>query len=175
MPQTTSYQKTVVLYFILHIIKLAGGKVVKVEIRLDEQCEETSVMIVTKEMSDEVNGLVKILSNQNPNLHLILGFRDGNATVLTHEKIIRIFAANQKVYIVTDDGEYISRLRLYEFEERLPANMFVRISNSEIVNLQNVRDFDLSFSGSICVRFLDGSATYVSRRYVSRLKTILGM
>jgi DNA-binding LytR/AlgR family response regulator len=175
MLKTTTYRKTVVLYFTINIIKLAGGEVVKVEIRLDEQCEEATVIIVTKRMSDEVNELVKILSNQNPHLHLISGFRDGNATVLAHEKIMRIYAANQKVYIVTDDGEYTSRLRLYEFEERLPNNMFVRTSNSEIVNLQNVRDFDMSFSGSICVRFLDGSTTYVSRRYVSKLKTILGM
>jgi DNA-binding LytR/AlgR family response regulator len=146
---------------------------VKVEIKIDRQLEETTVVIMTKEISDEVNELAKMLSS--PNAQLIVGFKDSNAIVVETRKIVRIYAANQKVYIVTDDGEYLSRLRLYEFEERLPHNAFVRTSNSEIVNLQRVKDFDLSFSGSICVRFTNGSTTYVSRRYVAKIKTLLGM
>jgi DNA-binding LytR/AlgR family response regulator len=145
----------------------------KVEIKIDRQCEETTVIIMAKEISDEVNELAKMLSN--PNVQLIVGFKDGNAVVIGIEKIVRVYASNQKVYIACDDGEYLSRLRLYEFEERLPRNAFVRTSNSEIVNLKKVKDFDLSFSGSICVRFIDGSTTYVSRRYVAKIKTILGM
>ncbi|MDR0841155.1 MAG: LytTR family transcriptional regulator [Christensenellaceae bacterium] len=145
----------------------------KVEIKIDRQCEETTVIIMAKEISDEVNELAKMLSN--PNIELIVGFKDNNAAIVGIEKIIRIYAASQKVYIVASDGEYTSRLRLYEFEERLPRNVFVRTSNSEIVNLQKVKDFDLSFSGSICVRFIDGSTTYVSRRYVAKIKTMLGI
>jgi DNA-binding LytR/AlgR family response regulator len=154
-------------------MKHEGGNNMKVEIKIDGQCEETTVIIMAKEISDEVNELTKMLSN--PNVELIVGFKDNNAVIVGIEKIIRIYAANQKVYIVANDGEYTSRLRLYEFEERLPRNVFVRTSNSEIVNLQKVKDFDLSFSGSICVRFIDGSATYVSRRYVAKIKTMLGI
>ncbi|GHU54111.1 transcriptional regulator [Clostridia bacterium] len=145
----------------------------KVEIKIDGQCEETTVIVIAKELSEEVNELAKMLSNSR--LQLIVGFKDNNAVVVEVEKIIRIYAANQKVYIVADDGEYVSRLRLYEFEERLPHNTFVRVSNSEIINLQKVKDFDLSFSGSICVRFINGKTTYVSRRYVAKIKTMLGM
>ncbi|MCL2376404.1 MAG: LytTR family transcriptional regulator [Defluviitaleaceae bacterium] len=145
----------------------------KVEIKIDPQCDETAVLIIAKEIDDEVNELFKNLSRQN--LHVVVGFKDDRATALGVEEIIRIYAAMQKVFIVTDDGEYISKLRLYELEERLPSNKFVRTCNSEIVNLQKVRDFDLSFSGRIGVRFLDGSVTYVSRRYVTKIKKILGL
>jgi len=102
-------------------------------------------------MDDNVNELLKSLSQQDSNV--IVGFKQDSAIMLGLEDIIRIYAAVQKVFIVTADGEYISRLRLYELEERLPSNMFVRTSNSEIINLQKVRDFDLSFSGRIGVRF----------------------
>ena len=72
-------------------------------------------------------------------------------------------------------GEYVLRLRLYELEKRLPSDQFVRISNSEIINLKKVNSFDLSLTGTICVRLSNGTTTYVSRRYVSKLKKILGI
>ena len=66
------------------------------------------------------------------------------------------------------------RARLYELEETL-KKQFVRISNSEIVNLQKVKSFDLSFTGTICVSLSDGTVTYVSRRYVSKIRQVLGL
>ncbi|MEE3499403.1 MAG: LytTR family DNA-binding domain-containing protein, partial [Ruminococcus bromii] len=44
-----------------------------------------------------------------------------------------------------------------------------------IINLKKVRNFDLSLSGTICVTLSDGTATYVSRRYVSKIKKVLGL
>ena len=52
---------------------------------------------------------------------------------------------------------------------------FVRISNSEIINLKKVSGFDLSFVGTICVSLSNGTVTYASRRYVSKIKDLLGM
>jgi DNA-binding LytR/AlgR family response regulator len=162
-----------VFIFVMGIIVLEGGAPMKFDVKIDEKCAETSVTIVAREMGDEVNELLNRLSSQQP--HLITGVLDDNVIVVEADKIIRVYAENKKVYISTDDGEYYSKLRLYQFEERLPANEFVRISNSEIVNLKKIRDFDLSFSGSICVRFQSGCTTFVSRRYVSKIKNILGM
>ena len=89
--------------------------------------------------------------------------------------MIRIYANDKKVFAVTGEGEYVLRQRLYELEERLDGRWFVRISNSEIINLKKVGHFDLSFTGTICVKLSDGTTTYVSRRYVSKIKKILGI
>ena len=70
---------------------------------------------------------------------------------------------------------YALRQRLYELEERLSARMFVRISHSELINLNRVRGFDLSLAGTICVTLTGGVSTYVSRRYVSKIKQVLGL
>lgn len=66
-------------------------------------------------------------------------------------------------------------MRLYEAEQRLDSRMFVRISNGEIINLKKVGGFDLSFAGTICVSLSNGTVTYVSRRYVSKIKQLLGL
>ncbi len=89
--------------------------------------------------------------------------------------MIRIYLNSGKVFAVTDKGEYVLRLRLYEIENLLLTDQFIRISNSEIINLKKVNNFDLSFTGTICVKLSNGVTTYVSRRYIPKLKKILGI
>ena len=90
-------------------------------------------------------------------------------------KVLRFYAQQGKVIAVTENGEYVLRQRLYELEEKLEKDGFIRISNSEIINLKKAKNFDLSLAGSICVRLSDGTITYVSRRYVSKIKQLLGI
>lgn len=147
--------------------------VVQVEIKIDASCIEPKIIIQTASVTEDINELVKKLSATAP--QIISGSKDDKVEVLQQTDLIRIYANAGKVFAVTNQGEYTLRLRLYELEERLNPNHFVRISNSEIINLQKVKNFDLSFTGTICVKLANGMVTYVSRRYVSKLKKILGI
>lgn len=145
----------------------------QVEIKIDDSLKEPKIIILTDKMTDEINTLVRNLSGQSP--QILTGFKGDTAEVLEQSDILRIFASAGKVLAVTEKGEYTLRLRLYELEERLDRNHFVRISNSEIINLRKVKGFDLSFTGTICVSLSDGTVTYVSRRYVTKIKQVLGL
>lgn len=145
----------------------------QVEIKIDNSCTEPKVMIFTAAMSEEVSDIIKKLSDNIP--QIISGSKDGKIEVLEQEDLIRIYTSDKKVFAVTSKGTYTLRLRLYEAEERLNPNQFVRISNSEIINLKKVNNFDLSFTGTICVKLLNNDITYVSRRYVNKIKKILGL
>ncbi|MCL2352705.1 MAG: LytTR family transcriptional regulator [Firmicutes bacterium] len=144
-----------------------------IEIKIDEDCAEPKVLIITNRITDEINEFVRKVSEQD--VSVLAGFKDDSVFVLDPDNILRIYAADQKVYAISEDGEYRLRLRLYEVEERLRSQKFVRISNSEIINLKKVRDFDLGFSGTICVRFQNKTQSYVSRRYVPKIKQVLGL
>lgn len=145
----------------------------QVEIKIDNSCTEPKVMILTAAMTEEVSDIIKKLSDNIP--QIISGSKDGKIEVLEQEDLIRIYTSDKKVFAVTSKGTYTLRLRLYEAEERLNSNQFVRISNSEIINLKKVNNFDLSFAGTICVKLLNNDITYVSRRYVNKIKKILGL
>ena len=145
----------------------------KIEVKIDPAYQEPSVVILTDVMTEEVNDILKKLSESAP--QVLSGIRAGSLEVLEQEDLIRAYANQGKVFAVTESGVYQLRLRLYELEERLDKARFVRISNSEIVNLKKVRSFDLGLTGTICVRLADGTVTYVSRRYVSKIKHILGV
>ncbi len=145
----------------------------EIEIKLDSNYKEPKIIVLTDRMSEEVNQLVKKLTDETP--QMIAGFQEDQLRVLQQEELYRVFTRNGKVFASTDEGEFSLRLRLYELEDRLEKNHFVRISNSEIVNLRKVKNFDLSFAGTICVRLLNGTVTYVSRRFVPKIKQVLGI
>ena len=145
----------------------------QLEVKIDSSYIEPKVIILTASMTEDVNIILNKLSDQAP--QIISGSKDNKIEVIELEDLIRIYASSGKVFAVTHKGEYALRLRLYEIEEKLPPHQFVRISNSEIINLKNVNNFDLSFIGTICVKLANGTITYVSRRYVSKLKKILGI
>lgn len=140
----------------------------KIEVKIDEGCAEPKIIVVTNRVTSEINDIAKRLSSEQS--QMIVGFRSEQAMVLEPNQIVRIYASNGKVYAETESGTYLFRQRLYEMEQRLAHQSFVRISNSEIINPKKVRGFDLSFAGTICVSLLNGTVTYVSRRYFSKLK-----
>jgi DNA-binding LytR/AlgR family response regulator len=145
----------------------------QVEIKIDHNCKIPKIIVLTDKITDEITELVKRISDESP--QIFAGFRDSTLEILEPEEIQRVYAESGKVLAMTDKGEYTLRLRLYELEDRLDKNSFVRISNAEIINLKKVKGFDLSFTGTICVSMLDGTVTYVSRRYVSKIKQVLGI
>ena len=145
----------------------------KIEVKIDSSCTEPKLILITDRITDEISLLIKQLTDDSP--HILSGFRNDMAEILNQPDIIRIYSAAGKVFAVTAEGEYLLRLRLYELENRLEKSSFARISNTEIVNLKKVKSFDLSFSGTICVSLSDGAVTYVSRRYVSKIKQLLGI
>ncbi len=145
----------------------------EIEIKVENGCREPRVVIITDKITDEINDLVKMISGAQP--QIIMGFYEDNVKIIEPETIIRIYSSVQKVYIQTHEREYTVRLRLYELEQRLDSATFIRISNSEIINLKKAVNFDLSFIGTICVKLSNDVSTYVSRRYVSKIKNMLGI
>lgn len=145
----------------------------EIEIRIDAERREPKVIVLTDKMTEEVSSIIQKLSEEQQTV--IAGFRDDILEILDPGDIYRVYASNGKVFAETSHGEYSLRLRLYETELRLDSHVFVRISNSEIINLKKVRGFDLSFTGTICVMLSNGTPTYVSRRYVAKIKQVLGL
>lgn len=145
----------------------------QIEIKIDEGCTEPKIIVVTNKVTDEISKIVKKLEGEQA--QMIAGFQGEKVIVLEPSSIYRVYASDSKVYAETQLGTYALRLRLYEAQQRLENCFFVRISNGEIINLKKVKGFDLSFTGTICVSLSNGTVTYVSRRYVSKIKQLLGI
>ena len=146
---------------------------IDIEIKINSNCKNPKITIETAEITSEINNLIKKLSESN--LQIICGFLDDKVEILNEEDIIYIYCSDSKVFASTIKNDYKLKLRLYELENQLNKSNFIRISNSEIINLKMVKSLHLSFTGTIYVKFINNKSTYVSRRYVKRFKEILGI
>lgn len=145
----------------------------ELEIKINEKEPGTRVVIHTPRMNREVEELVKRLEPDLPDK--LVGFEQELATILEPEQIVRVYAENQKVMAEVETRIYQLKMRLYEVETILDVRKFARISHSEIVNLSHVKQMDLSFTGTICMRLSNGKTSFVSRRYMPKIKKVLGL
>jgi DNA-binding LytR/AlgR family response regulator len=143
----------------------------KVMIRIQDKFIEPQIMICNNKLTDEVKELEEtILQVVNKT---VTAYTENGAEIITYDSFIRFYAEKQKVYAQTKENKYILHTRLYELEEKLSENNFVRISNSEIVNIKKIKSLDTSITGTIRMYLQGDIETYVSRRNVKKIKKAL--
>lgn len=145
----------------------------KVEVIIDESLDENKVTIYAKKYSKDIENIRDMLTDRL--LDKIVAFYDKEIFILSFDEIIRIFAQDKEVFVKANNKSYKVRLTLTELEKRLDKKKFIRISRSEIVNLDYVKRLDLSFTGTIAVELANGDVSYVSRRKLKEFKKALGL
>ena len=76
----------------------------KVELKLDPECRETSVLVRTDRMTEDTERLLrKLRAWSEP---MLLGFRGEAVSPLDEASISRIYAQQGRVCAVTDVGEF---------------------------------------------------------------------
>lgn len=145
-----------------------------VELRIDPALERPRAVVYAPADTPEVRALVERLSAEGVPA-TFTAFRDGQALRLPLEDILRFYTDGKGVRCQTAGGVFSVRQRLYELEKALAGTRFVRVSNSEILNLDRVTALDLSLTGTIRMTLEGGLAAYVSRRYVKKIKQAVGL
>jgi len=145
----------------------------KIEISLDPLQKEPTVTIAASEITEEVSSIIALLRSHETSA--INGYTsDGIVERLQKSDILRIYTERQSVLCETARGCFHLRKRLYELEKDL-GRSFIRISNSEIVNIHKILRLDATLSGTIAVYLENDIKTFASRRYVRRIKEQLGI
>jgi len=145
----------------------------QVEWKLEPGQQEPKIIIVAGEETEELRRLMEQLSGLE--LNPIAVWFGEQTRRLQQGEFLRFYTDGKGVSAQTAKEIYSVRLRLYELEEKLDPKRFVRISNSEIVNLERVTAVDLSLAGTIRMTLDDKVVSYVSRRYVKKIKETLDL
>ena len=145
-----------------------------IELIIDEKIEKEKVIIYAKRNTEEITDMINKISTIEDSSKIV-GYIDTEVFILQMKDIWSFYIENNKVYAKTKDKKFIVKYRIYELEEMLENTSFIRISNSEIINLKAIESLDLGNSGTIIFKFKDGSTTYSSRRSINKIKKYLNL
>lgn len=145
----------------------------RVRMWIDGKFREPEIILCA---SEETDGLRRLKEAIERGMNRTLtGFRGDEARLLPLRDVARIYAQKDRVLADCNGEVFVLREKLYELEEKLAEDSFVRISRSELVNLKKIEKLDFSVTGTIRIFLLGGEETYVSRRNVTKIKGLLGL
>lgn len=131
--------------------------------------EEITIVLQNK---SELPALIENLVSENS--VELLGYTDKLAQKLEIADVNCFVVENNKIYAITSKDKFLLKNRLYKIEQSLPSS-FVKINQSCIANLKQIKKFDTSISGTLRVIFKCGYSDYVSRRNLKNVKERLGL
>lgn len=145
-----------------------------IKLIIDEAIEKLTVIIKNRERNDDVEGVINAIQTYaDKKQPMIQAYFKGSVVMLPQRQIFRVYIVNRKIMIQTSERLYEVRKNLRDLEEVLDQESFIRISQSEILNIKRVKNFDFSSTGTIGVELENGEKTYVSRRRVKEIKAVL--
>ncbi|MGQ0538972.1 MAG: LytR/AlgR family response regulator transcription factor [Gemmatimonadaceae bacterium] len=97
----------------------------------------------------------------------------GSVFFLPVDDVDWLEAADNYVRIHAKGETHMVRQTLQHMERTLPADMFVRIHRSIIVNVERIREIQPWFGGEFVVLLRNGAKVHTSRSYRSRLETLM--
>ncbi|AGI48152.1 Response regulator of the LytR/AlgR family [Thermoplasmatales archaeon BRNA1] len=142
----------------------------RVDFFQNSSLDEVRVTVQAPSRSVEVDDLISLIEGFS--MSPISGYSDGSVVKIAKKSVIRFYSRDKRVYVDTLEGSFSVKSPLYQLEEELPNN-FVRISNSEIVNIDKILRLDMNLAGTIRIHLEGDIESRVSRRYLSKVKGVL--
>ena len=96
-----------------------------------------------------------------------------SSQLIDKNDIVIVSKSGRYLSVKTINGEYAVNEPLYRFEDKLDPVWFIKISQSEIVNLRHVKGWSLSKSGIITIEMVNGIKSFTSRRYARQIREVL--
>ena len=148
---------------------------VDIDVVIDGKYTEPKVTIYAKEKNDEVEKLIYALETASENAFPAIPAHSSEERLemLSQRDIIRAYTQGRKVMVQTGEGHYTVRKSLSSLEEDLNPKRFIRISQSEIINFNKVKSFDINTVGTIGIEFDNGTRSWASRSRVKYVKALL--
>lgn len=144
----------------------------KIETNISNEFKDTTIIINSSKMTEEIQNIINYISNISTTPNQIIANKNNEIYLIDIKDIITFFSKDKFVYLKTNKDIYRTKYKLYEIEQLLEKD-FIRISNSCIINMEQIDFFDASIIGTILVKLKDGTTENVSKRNISNIMKIL--
>ncbi len=144
----------------------------KIEIDIDDRYSDTEVTIKAPRLTPDIEKIISLIRMVNMQIAVK---RNDETYLLDIEKILYIEGVERNTFIYTTDAMYESELKLYEIEQELLEQDFIRVSKQNIINLKKVKSLKADINRKIRVTLQNDEQIIVSRMYSDELRKRLGV
>ena len=144
----------------------------KIHINQQDDIVETEITINCRNISPDIEKIISLLRVMDLKL---TGTKDNQTYILDVAKILYIDTVDKKTFFYTKTEVYETTLKLYELEERLSINDFMRANKSCIINFNQIQSIKADLDGKLLVTMNNGEKLFISRQYASNFKVKLGV
>jgi two-component system LytT family response regulator len=115
-----------------------------------------------KDINEKLNNLLHNLQKPQEKLTRIAVPTAEGLVFIPFQEIVRLQAMGAYTYVYSEKSKIIATKNMKQFEELLPENMFCRIHNSHIINLNAVKNYQKGRGGQVVM--VDGTIIEVASR-----------
>ena len=144
----------------------------KIEIDIDETYADVMVAIKAPKLTQDIEKMISLMRMINMQIAVK---KDDEIVLLDTEQILYIEAVERNTFVYTRDDSFEIDLRLYEVEQELLEQGFIRISKTSIINLKKIQSLKADVNRKIRVTLINGEQISVSRMYADELRKRLGV
>lgn len=145
----------------------------KVDTNISKEYKSIKVLITAPELNEQVQSILNNLSTVCENRNNIVATKNNELFLLKTNDILYFYSDEKYIYAKTRDEGYRVKQKMYELEEILPNNKYVRISSAYIINIDKTISFDMGQIGSLYAKMEDGKKLEVSKRKIKEVKNFL--
>ena len=131
--------------------------------------DEVNINIEISENCEEIEKIIKHINEFDK--RKIVVYDGYNIVQINIEDIMYFYSDGNYNFCKTNNKEYRVKNKLYEIDKM--SNNFLRISKGCIININQVKSFDVGENRNIIVRFYDGSEQFVARRKIKEVMNYL--
>ena len=144
----------------------------KIEIDIDEKYNDLLVQINAPALTTDIEKMISLMRM----IDMQLAVKKNDEIILLETNQILYFeTVERNTFVYTKEDTYEIDLRLYEVEQQLIEQGFIRISKTCILNLKKVQSLKTDINRKIKVTLINGEQLIVSRNYADELRRRLGV
>lgn len=134
--------------------------------------EEEKVIIYSKERTSLVEQIEKLVSSSGVSL---TGTYEDTSILINPMDVSCFVVEGGKIYALINEKKYQLKERLYQLEDMSFNEYFVKLNQSCLANIKQIKEFKASIGGAVMVVFQNGYKDYISRRELRNVKERIGL
>ena len=134
--------------------------------------EKIQVVIKCRQIDDEIMRLKYHIEMFDKKLQ---AKRDTEWCFVNLLDILYFESVDNRTFLYTKDDVMEIKQRLYELEVILSDKDFIRISKSQIININKVKSLRPEINRTILATLCNGEQLFISRKYVPAIRSLLSI